>query len=98
MSGGAGGEEDSHDRAGGRNTEQGGDGTKHPAAFQERFATLPMPEGAGEGVEKEGVKEEDGGTLDPAADGKGAHGVGGESDDCAERKEDPLRPLKTGEA
>ena len=98
MGGGAGGEEDAHDGAGGRDAEQDGDGTKQPAAFQEGFAALAMPEGPGEGVEKEGVEEEDGGTFDPAADGEGAHGVGGESDDCAERKEDALGPLKTGKA
>lgn len=98
MGGGTGGEEDAHDGTGGRDAEQDGDGTKHPAAFQEGFAALAMPESPGEGVEKESVKEEDGGSLDPAADGEGAHGVGSECDDGAERKEDPLRPLKTGKA
>jgi AcrR family transcriptional regulator len=98
MGGGTGGEEDTHDGTSGRDAEQDGDGTKQPAAFQEGFAALPMPEGPGEGVEKKRVKEEDGGTLDPSADGEGAHGVGGESDDGAERKEDALRPVKARKA
>ena len=86
-----GSEEDAHDRARGGDAEQDGDGAKHPALLFGAVTAACIEECTAERVEKKRVEEEDGGALEPSADGVRAHGVGGDADDGAERKDDALK-------
>ena len=92
-----GGEEYAHDWARGGDSQQYDDGAQHPAAGAEqmvrrrRTLTVEKP-CADEAEEEQGVEEQNGGSLDPAADGEGAHGVGGQAYDKAKRKEQAFGP------
>src|ERR1700728_1585652 len=67
------GEEDAHDRGRSRDAEQDGDGAQHPALLLRAIAYTGIHEGAIEREEKERVEEENGGALQPSADGISAH-------------------------
>ncbi len=85
------GEEDAHDGARGGDAEQDGDGAEHPSLLLRAVIAAHESPGAIEREEEERVEEEDGGALQPSADGIDAHGIGGDADDDAEREDGALK-------
>src|SRR4051812_46039130 len=83
-----GGEEGAHDGARGGDAEQDGNSAQYPALLLATVIAASGRPGAIEREEEERVEEEDGGALEPSADGVHAHGVCGDSDEDAERKDD----------
>ena len=88
----AGREEDSHHRARDRDAEQDGYSPDHPAPFQKQFAAPQIKVSAGERVQKQGAKHQNRRPFSPAANRIGAHRVGGDSNNQAERKQRVLLP------
>ena len=78
---GGGCEEDSHDRSGGGDAEEHGDGTDHPCAVKRSVVAAEEEPGASEGEQEEAVEEDGGGGFVDASDGAEGEWEGGESGD-----------------
>lgn len=98
MRAGTRGEEYSHDGTGGCDTEQDTHGAGHPLPLSRGLAAEAKPVSTAQRQQEPGVEDEDGGALDPAADGVGAHCVGGRAGNGSEGKEEPLQPFTASAA
>ena len=92
VGGAAGGEEYTHYGARGCDAEKDCDGAEFPAAGQNGLGISSIQPCSCEREEKERVEEENCRALDPSANGVCAHGISGETDNCAETVEGCIDP------
>src|SRR5271170_4251814 len=88
----AGSKEDSHHRPRCGNAKKDGDPPQQPSPLQKLLVPPHVPVCSEQREEKDAVKEQNRGALDPSADGVDAHRISGNTNDCSEREDEPLSP------